>query len=135
MRVFGDLEALGVQFSIDDFGTSSSSLAHLRWLHVDEIKIDHPFLSGFAATGSGGATGATGSDQTAVDDIAILTSIVDLAHTLACNSSSATDNLRERRCPHGHGHARRVGVPARACVHRGRRDDVPGDQLRRRRGL
>ena len=41
MRV---LRGLGVRLSIDDFGTGHSSLAQLRSLPVDEIKIDKSFV-------------------------------------------------------------------------------------------
>ncbi|MEP7299019.1 MAG: bifunctional diguanylate cyclase/phosphodiesterase [Burkholderiales bacterium] len=44
IRVLSQLDKLGVHISIDDFGTGHSSLAYLRKLPADELKIDRSFV-------------------------------------------------------------------------------------------
>lgn len=38
------LKALGIRFSLDDFGTGNSSLTYLRYLPLSELKIDKSFI-------------------------------------------------------------------------------------------
>src|SRR5207344_1438594 len=45
-RAVEGLRAGGFAVALDDFGTGSSSLALLRDVHVDAVKIDRPFLRG-----------------------------------------------------------------------------------------
>ena len=44
------LRGLGVRLSIDDYGTGYSSLAYLRALPVDELKLDRSFASNLTWT-------------------------------------------------------------------------------------
>jgi diguanylate cyclase (GGDEF)-like protein len=68
LAVLERLHAQGVELSVDDFGTGFSSLAYLRDLPVNELKLDRGFLAA-----------AAGDDERAV---AIIRSTVDLAHSL-----------------------------------------------------
>jgi len=61
-----ELRAIGVQAAIDDFGTGFSSLAQLKTLPVDVLKIDRRFVSGLGAD---------------VGDTAIVEAIARLART------------------------------------------------------
>lgn len=66
-RILSRLQRLGVEISVDDYGTGYSSLAYLHRLPIDELKIDKSFLTDLR--GDHGAE-------------AIVRSTIDLAHTL-----------------------------------------------------
>jgi diguanylate cyclase (GGDEF)-like protein len=59
------LHDVGIRFSIDDFGSGASSLALIRDLPIDEVKIDRRFV-----------------DELLAGDDRIVRSIVDVAHHL-----------------------------------------------------
>src|SRR5690606_13248048 len=66
-RSIARLRAAGMRFYIDDFGVGYASLAYLKRLPVDGIKLDRSFLQDFPA------------DNQAVD---IIASVIGLAHRL-----------------------------------------------------
>ncbi|HEY9522531.1 MAG TPA: GGDEF domain-containing phosphodiesterase, partial [Thermopolyspora sp.] len=91
-----ELRALGVRLAIDDFGTGYASLAFLRQLPVDMIKIDPSFVSGL------------GCDET----LTLLTrTIVRLGHDLGLvvvaegiERPEQLELLREMGCTRGQGY-------------------------------
>lgn len=56
--VMETVRAMGITVAVDDFGTGFSSMAYLRQLSVDVIKVDRSFVSG---------AGLDGFDATAID--------------------------------------------------------------------
>ena len=67
IEVLTELRSIGIQLSIDDFGTGFSSMAYLKQLPVDELKIDKSFIIGL---------------DTDKSNDAIVRSTIDLAHNL-----------------------------------------------------
>lgn len=67
VAVLAALRAFGVRIAVDDYGTGYSSLAYLKRLSVDELKIDRSFVVGL-------------TDD--ANNQIIVTSTVDLGHNL-----------------------------------------------------
>lgn len=67
IRLLGRLKQLGVRISVDDYGTGFASLAYLRELPVDELKLDQSFLIGVPGNAKA---------------LSIVRSTIELAHAL-----------------------------------------------------
>jgi diguanylate cyclase (GGDEF)-like protein len=85
-RHLQEVRALGVQVSVDDFGTGWSSLSYLQRLPVDELKIDRSFVATLGVDGP---------------SMAIVGSLVDMAHALGlrvvAEGVETADQLAELR--------------------------------------
>ncbi|GAC1328166.1 MAG: hypothetical protein NVSMB17_03250 [Candidatus Dormibacteria bacterium] len=91
-----ELKALGLEISIDDFGTGFSSLAYLKRFPIDEIKIDKSFVDGL------------GTDP---EDTAIVAAIMGMAHALdirvvaeGVETADQMSRLRMLGCDHAQGY-------------------------------
>ena len=106
--VLAGLTALGVRLSIDDFGTGFSSLAYLRRLPVDELKLDAAFTRE-----------VVDHPRTA----AIVGSTIELAHRLGMQvvaegveDAATADRLAELACDRSQGYLYARPLPATDLV-------------------
>lgn len=90
IKVMKDLTNLGVRISIDDFGTSYSSLSYLKKFPIHTLKIDRAFVKDI-------------NEDT--DDAAIATAIIAMAHSLKLHviaegveEKNQLEFLREHGC-------------------------------------
>jgi len=100
------LEAVGVQVSIDDFGSGYSSLAQLRRLPIDEIKIDRPYVEGLLLERG---------------DAALVRSAIDIAHNFGLRvvaegveRAEVRDELQRLGCDLAQGNFIAPALPASA---------------------
>jgi EAL domain-containing protein (putative c-di-GMP-specific phosphodiesterase class I) len=98
------LKALGVRLAIDDFGTGQSSLAYLKRLPVDELKIDKSFVLALTSDG---------------DDAVIVRSTIQLGHNMGLKvvaegveSEQVLAQLRSYGCDQAQGYL--ISRPIRA---------------------
>ena len=111
------LKDLGVKLSIDEFGTGHSSLGSLKRIPLDMLKVDSSFVSGL------------GTDT---EDAAIVTAIINLAHSLGLatvadgvETKEQVDELRTLGCDVGQGFYFARPRPSDAIA------ELLGSQLRR----
>ena len=107
-RALSVLKTADVSVSLDDFGTGSSSLSHLRDFRVDTVKIDRTFIQ----------------QMTEDDEIAaIVTAVVRLARSLSIDviaegveKPAQVDLLRAMGCHIAQGHFYSAALEADAAV-------------------
>jgi diguanylate cyclase (GGDEF)-like protein/PAS domain S-box-containing protein len=94
--VIAQLKRIGVDLSLDDFGTGHSSMDYLKFLPVDEVKIERRFVAGLL---------------TDHRDRAIVSAITQLAHDLGLRvvaegveTAEQAARLRELGCDVGQGY-------------------------------
>ena len=102
-RCLNELHDMGVRLVIDDFGKGFSSLAYLKRLPIDDIKIDRSFIMGLD----------DGEDDT------LVRCMIDLAHTLGLTvvaegveSQAVLDHLAELGCDAAQGYFLMKPAPA-----------------------
>jgi len=80
MEMLTALSDMGIRLSIDDFGTGYTSMAYLKKLPVDEVKIDKSFVMNMLKD---------------ANDAVIVRSIVDLAHNM--NYTVVAEGVESRK--------------------------------------
>jgi diguanylate cyclase (GGDEF)-like protein len=103
LQTLNELHAMGLKIAIDDFGTGYSSLSHLRRLPVSQLKIDRSFIHALAQG----------------EDVALVRSIIDLAHNLklqvvaeGVDSAEIRNQLEALGCDAAQGHLFSAPAPA-----------------------
>jgi diguanylate cyclase (GGDEF)-like protein len=104
LATVNQLSQLGVRLAVDDFGTGHSSLANLRRLPIDELKIDRSFVTPML------------HDE---NDLIIVRSTINMAHDLGLNTiaegvedASTLTELDELGCDQVQGYYFSKPVPA-----------------------
>ncbi|WP_213450996.1 putative bifunctional diguanylate cyclase/phosphodiesterase [Rhizomonospora bruguierae] len=98
------LRGAGISFALDDFGTSYSSLAYLKWFPIDILKIDRSFVAGM--TGGGTDRGLV----RAVLAIADALGVGVIAEGIETERQRA--ELRALNCTRGQGYLLSPALPA-----------------------
>ncbi len=108
-RAVAQLRALGCRISIDDFGAGFSSLAYLRMINADELKIDRELVREIES-----------SDEAQF----ILDAVIELAEHLGLSvvvegieTEEQLLRIREMGCRYGQGYLFAYPVPADEALH------------------
>lgn len=101
LKLLEELRAMGVELSIDDYGTGMSTLAYLRRIPANELKVDKRFAASLLSS---------------PEDQAVMRSTVELAHTLGMKvvaegveTAETLQMLRTMGCEIGQGY--HIGRP------------------------
>jgi diguanylate cyclase (GGDEF)-like protein len=100
LRILHKLREVGVHLSVDDYGTGYSSMAYLKNLPVDELKIDRTFITGVT---------------TDANDALIVQSATDLGRNLGF--SVIAEGVEDEATLTA---LREIGVDVAQCYHLGR---------------
>jgi EAL domain-containing protein (putative c-di-GMP-specific phosphodiesterase class I) len=100
------LRKLGVRAALDDFGAGQASLAHLRRLPVDMLKLDRSLVN-------------VPADRSSLGGQAVLDVVVSLGRRLGLEivaegleTTEQVDRARNAGCPYGQGYALQPPSPA-----------------------
>jgi EAL domain-containing protein (putative c-di-GMP-specific phosphodiesterase class I) len=93
--LLGELRELGVHLVLDDFGTGSSPLVHLKRFRMDGVKIDRMFIAG---------VGADPFDDAVVDAVIDLSGQLNLSSVaMGVETSEQAERLRAVGCRQAQG--------------------------------
>jgi diguanylate cyclase (GGDEF)-like protein len=124
MEILSRMKKLGLRLSLDDFGTGHSSLAYLKKLPVDGIKIDKSFVMNM---------------HIKQEDVAIVHMIIQLGHILGLKvvaegveNREAMDKLLDLGCDMAQGYYISRPIPADELTCRLRSDPTPFGEVHAR---
>ncbi|MDR7379902.1 diguanylate cyclase (GGDEF)-like protein/PAS domain S-box-containing protein [Rhodoferax ferrireducens] len=107
-RVLGELKAMGIEISLEDFGTGYSNLSYLRTLPIDVVKVDRSFVHDVTA---------------ASQDVSITRAIITMAHSLqmkvlaeGVETEGQLALLIANHCDQMQGHYFSTSIPADAMA-------------------